>query len=205
MRIGILTAHAKAEAKKDELVLVTSTKRPWARLAPQHLTIKRNKKNFIPGDVCIGCYIMYTYPHIEVDFIQPHEISVKRLHSNDLNFVLIYDLLESFHTDKNSVYQKFKDTLKRAKNVYPPYYFQKFINNKCSYYKYLEKKKQQVVPTFCITRKKWKTRQEKVRYVQGILDKIKHNKWEQFIAKPVLGQESLDFKSSSIKPTCSPV
>jgi hypothetical protein len=91
-----------------------------------------------------------------------------------------------------SKFEKFKTTLQNSDNIYPPYEYQKFINNKCSYYKYLADKKIPVAPTYCITRKKWFKR-DADRYVRKVLNKIKYNKWKSFITKPVYGQESKDF------------
>ena len=39
----------------------------------------------------------------------------------------------------HKIYKKFVDTLDKADNVYPPYKYQQFINNKCSYIKHFEK------------------------------------------------------------------
>ena len=76
--------------------------------------------------------------------------------------------------------------------MYPPYQYQKFINNKCIYYKYLANKGLPVAPTQCITKEKWYTRNPKM-YISNLISKMKHNKWESIIAKPVYGQESKDF------------
>jgi glutathione synthase/RimK-type ligase-like ATP-grasp enzyme len=76
--------------------------------------------------------------------------------------------------------------------VYPPYQYQKFINNKCLYYKYLAKKGLPVAPTHCVSKEKWYTRNPKM-YINNLVKKIQHNKWESVIAKPVYGQESKDF------------
>ena len=35
---------------------------------------------------------------------------------------------------------------------------------------------------------------DKTKYAEKILEKIKNNKWKKYIAKPIFGQESKDFK-----------
>ena len=68
---------------------------------------------------------------------------------------ITFDLLEAFHLSETTVFNKYKNALQGSSNVYPPYLYQKFVNNKCDYYKYLEKKKIPVASTFCITKEKW--------------------------------------------------
>lgn len=197
LRIGILITRAKAEKKKDELVSIESRKRPWLKLSKEkeykHLTIKRGRKTCVPGDVSIGLYIKWNWNNVDVDFIHPHEINKQRLHKNDINFMLIYDLLESFHVDKKHIFEKFKNTLKSVNNVYPPYYYQKLINNKCLYIDHLEKKKEKTIPTFCITKETYNKYGSK-KTIDLLKKQIKKKKWEKFIGKPVYGQESIDFK-----------
>ena len=91
-----------------------------------------------------------------------------------------------------SKFEIYKHALKTCKNVYPPYEYQKFINNKCTYYKYLADKKIPVAPTHCITKEKWFKRDNEM-YVNKIIKKVKRNGWDSIITKPVYGQESKDF------------
>lgn len=193
VNIGIILTRKNAEKKKDELVNIQSHKRPWLKLASEykHLTVKRGNKICVPGDVSIGLYILWNWNNVNVDFILPTEISPSRLKKNDLNFMLIYDLVESFHVDNKKLFEKFRDTIKNADNVYPPYYYQKMINNKCLYINHLGKKKCPVIPTYCVTKETF-SKYGKKRAIEEIKSKV--SKWEKFIAKPVYGQESIDFK-----------
>ena len=193
IKIGILITRAKSEKKKDELVYINSRKRPWLKDTPKEFTIRRGNKVYAPGDISIGMYIKWNWKNVDIDFIRPTEINVKRLHSNDINFMLIYDLLESFHVDKVKIFNRFKDTLKKCNNVYPPYYYQKFINNKCLYINHLDKKKDSVIPTFCMMRDTYNKNGIK-KTKKKLNEVIKREKWDKFIAKPVYGQESIDFK-----------
>jgi len=193
-KIGIVLNYKNAEKKKDELLSIDD--KPWLNRAHQtqykrHVVIKKEKK-YVPADVAIGLYIEDKYPNIKVDYITPDEISTRRFKTNDLVFIIIYDLLEAFHLTKKNNFDKFKLALKNSNNVYPPYQYQKFINNKCLYYKYLSQKGLPVAPTHCVTKEKWYTRNPKM-YISNLITKVKHNKWESIIAKPVYGQESKDF------------
>lgn len=205
LKIGIVLNYKKAEKKKDELLSVNSRKMPWLSLAKQSkyssFIILRNGKPYVPADVAIGLYIESKYPNVIIDYITPKEISTRRFKKNDIVFVVIYDLLESFHLSDRSNFARYKLALKNSNNVYPPYKYQKFINNKCDYYKYLSKKKIPVAPTQCVSREKWFSRNPD-KYVSNLLAKVKRNKWESVIAKPVYGQESLDFAKFI---SCSPV
>lgn len=196
LKIGIVLNYKNAEKKKDELLNIKSRKMPWLSLANDKryssFIVKRDIQNCVPADVAIGLYIEYKYPGTIVDYIKPNEISTKRFKSNDIVFIIIYDLLESFHLADKTNFHAFKKTLKSANNVYPPYQYQKFINNKCTYYKYLADKKIPVAPTYCLTKEKWFIRNPET-YISNLISKVKNNKWESIIAKPVYGQESLDF------------
>jgi hypothetical protein len=194
LNIGIVLNYKNAEKKKDELISIET--KPWLRLANDpkykpYIVMKKDKK-YVPADVAIGVYIESTYPGIKIDYITPDEISTRRFKKNDLVFIIIYDLLEAFHLTKKDNFHKFKLALKNSNNVYPPYNYQKFINNKCLYYKYLANKGIPVAPTHCVTKEKWYTKNPK-NYISNLITKVQHNKWESIIAKPVYGQESKDF------------
>jgi hypothetical protein len=191
LKIGIVLNYKNAEKKKDELFDIRS--KEYLENTDKKYCIG----NKVPTDVAIGMYIKWFFPDtsdfkIEIDFITPEEISLARFKKNDINLVIIFDLLECFHLGSPRLLKKYKIALKGADNVYPPYEYQKFINNKCSYYKYLADKKIPVAPTHCITKQKWYTRDSDM-YTNKVFKKVQDNKWESFIAKPVYGQESKDF------------
>ena len=200
LKIGIVLNYKKAEKKKDELLNISSRKMPWLALAKEekykaHVisAVRAGKeRQFIAADVAIGIYIESHFPHVEIDYITPPEISTRRFKKNDIVFVIIYDLLEAFHLSDKQIFYTFKNALKNSNNVYPPYQYQKFINNKCSYYKYLADKDISVAPTFCITKEKWYSKSP-AKYVDNLLSKVKTKKWDSIIAKPVYGQEAIGF------------
>jgi hypothetical protein len=201
MKIGILLTRAKSEKKKDELVSVYSTKRPWLRkiyngdpdFYKKFSIVSDKGKLCVPGDVSIGMYIAWNWKNTEVDYILPEEISVKRLHSNDINFMIIYDLIESFHVDSPKLYRNLDNTLKKCNNIYPPYKYQRFINNKCNYIEHLERKKDTVIPTKCLTTEFYK-KNGLNKCLEVLENHVSKSEWDKFIGKPILGQESIDFK-----------
>ena len=116
LRIGIVLNYKNAEKKKDELYPVNS--RYWLESAENHpeLTIMRKKKECVPADIAIGLYLesLPKDPNfkIKIDYISPDDISIQRFRQNDIVFIIIYDLLESFHLSDKSKFEKFKN--KRA-------------------------------------------------------------------------------------------
>jgi len=65
---------------------------------------------------------MYHGDIFEVDYIRPREISKERLAQNDINFLIIYDLLESFHIDRSRgkrVYHQLLAAVHSLDNVFP--------------------------------------------------------------------------------------
>jgi hypothetical protein len=198
-RIGIVLNFKKAEKKKDELLYVNSRKKPWLQLANEPefrpysiMRADRNDelKRHVPVDVALGLYIKSMYPDVVVDFIRPDEISVSRFAQNDIVFLMQYDLLEAYHLDRSN-FVKFKKVLEKSNNVYPPYDYQKFINNKCSYYNYLEKHDIPIAPTHCIDIKGFNRNPD--TYIENLLEEIESIGWDSFIIKPVYGQESFGF------------
>ena len=193
LKIGIVLNYKRAERKKDELIKINKN-----TPVTNDLVLTKNKNKYVPADVALGLYLMNKY-NVQIDFIKPDEISTRRFNKNHIVFVIIYDLVEAFHLSSPKQFKIYKNVLKNSKNVYPPYQYQKFINNKCTYYKFLEKKNIPVAPTYCITKRKWYSRNPN-KYVSNLLKKFNTNKWESIIAKPVYGQESIDFaKFKNIK------
>ena len=201
LKIGIVINYKEAERKKDELLNVNARKMPWLSLAKgdkykKHIIKSRDDgvtRLYVAADVAIGIYLEHEFPYIEVDYITPPEISTRRFNKNDIVFIIIYDLLESFHLSDQTVYYSFKNALKHSSNVYPPYVYQKFVNNKCDYYAYLAEKGIPIAPTHCITPEKWYSKSPK-KFVTNLLEKIRRKKWESIIAKPVYGQEAIGFE-----------
>jgi len=165
-RIGILLTVGKNEAKKEELVSLRKRipPRPWVKGADKKFKVSRPVYNArpptvgVPTDVSAGLYIKHASEQFEVDFIEPKEITEDRLAANDVNFMLIYDLLEAFHTDRSKnkkVFENLKSVLGRAKNVFPNLSFQEFVNSKLSYYNYFTSKNLPIAPTVTLSKEEW--------------------------------------------------
>lgn len=212
VRIGILLTYPKLEQNKDELVSQFLEKDasglPWQNVVDvdsRHLLFKRrdsryqaNDKLGVPTDAAVGYYIRHSClkQGVEVDFILPHEISMERLRSNDLNFLLIYDVLEAFHTDKTDgkkIYNTLLRCLKKADNIYPPLEYQELIYSKIKYYNYLKEHKVDILPTVTMTKEEYKELGEE-KAAKKVLEHAQGEQWGRFIAKPVYGQESKDLK-----------
>jgi hypothetical protein len=200
VRIGILLTHPRQEKKKGELL--GDVRSEWAQHAPRKYNFPKQEEEYgkygLPTDVAIGSYIQHALKQkdVEVDFIEPKDISKERLRSNDLNFLLIYDVLEAFHTDKSidkAVYNNLKKCLLGAKNVYPPREYQEFIYSKINYYNYLQEKKVSVLPTFTLTTEEYK----KIGHdasLRKLLEFWDREKLGTVIAKPVYGQEGMNIE-----------
>lgn len=114
MRIGILLTRKKQELKKEEVININDKRRPWLKYASDELTVKSKGNTFIPDDAAIGMYLETQFKNVIVDYILPKDITPKRLNQNDLNFMIIYDLLESYHNEPRNVFLKLKNTLKKS-------------------------------------------------------------------------------------------
>jgi hypothetical protein len=226
-RIGILLTDPIAEAKKDELISLRrrNPPRPWLKKidfdAFPDFKIERDAymlKNFeqevpktvgIAADVSIGEWLKVYHGDIfEVDYISPKEISESRLAKNDINFLIIYDLLESYHLDRTRgkrVYHTFLNAVRSSSNIYPNWELQEFVGSKLLYYNHFKKIGIPIAPTYCLTRDEFTAlvaAETSARGAEGaservtavILSTIQREGWGKFIAKPVLGQESKAFK-----------
>jgi len=214
VKIGILLTYPKQEVKKADLVTHDASL-PWTQHADTGLVmerklrsngmyyqkIKRHRdgRHGIPTDVAVGCFLRHISQkagNVKVDFILPHEITAERLRANDLNFLLIYDLLEAFHTDKSKgkrIYNQVEKTLIEATNIFPPFNYQQFVYSKIKYYNYLKEHGICIAPTSTMTSEEYR----KLGHAKAVAKVMKHIKdegWDEFVAKPVYGQESKDVR-----------
>jgi len=211
LRIGILLTYPRLEVKKEELISHRCKNRAWTKLADDKFVVERKfrrekkigkrhplGKYAIPTDVAVGCFIKHEYSdkNVEVDMILPHEISKERLASNDLNFFLIYDLLECFHSDKSAdkkIYKELKTCLEECDNIFPPYEYQKLIYSKIKYYNYLKENNVAIAPTMTLTQEQYNEMGSEAA-IKQILETVEKENWGRFICKPVYGQEAIDAK-----------
>lgn len=177
---------------------------PWNKHVPKKDILKRKfsvKKvgsaHGVPTDRAIGCFIQHAYrtEGIEVDYIGPEELSTARLKANDLNFLLIYDLLESFHhlVHHKREWKEIRDCLRNADNVFPPWHYQEFCCSKSAYYQYLREHNIDILPTLTMTTAEYK-KLGHARAVKKVLGHARAEGWKKLIAKPEYGQTGLDTK-----------
>jgi len=206
LRVGILLTYPKLEVKKEELLNHNDKNRPWLKLADKKFVVERKwrremklngrkhplGKIAVPSDASVAYYLQHAYKNknVEVDMIMPHEITPARLKSNDLNFMLIYDLLESFHTDKTpgkKLYHNLKNCVEKCDNIFPPKEYQEFVGSKIQYYNYLTKNGISIAPTITMTSEEYKEMKPRDA-VNKVISHALNNGWPRFICKPVLGQ-----------------
>lgn len=214
LKIGILLTYPKIEMKKEELFPYSHNQmklRPWFQNVDKKFVMERKwrrevklngrkhplGKTGVPGDVACGSYLQHAHSDkVEVDMILPHEISVERLKGNDLNFMIIYDLLESFHTDKTKgkrLYHNLKKCVEECDNIFPPRHYQEFVGSKILYYNYMKDNGISIAPTLTMTAEQYK-KMAPAEAVEKVLKHAADNGWSRFICKPVLGQEAIDAK-----------
>jgi len=222
-RIGILLTKSKDEAKKEEIISLRKRipARPWIKKVdfgenpdfkivrqPYNLGYKNvqvPRTTGIATDVSVGEYIKHYYGgEFIVDFIRPNEITEERLSQNDINYLLIYDLLESFHTDRTKdkrLYNNFKNVVKSCPNVFPNWEYQEFIDSKLLYYNYFANttgdEHVPICPTITLSKEEYDAEVAKSstsEVAAAMLQKIKEAGWSRFIGKPVYGQEAKSCK-----------
>jgi len=227
-RIGILLTDSKNEAKKEEVISLRRRipPRPWIKevdfkLNPdfridrdayklKYFDLEVPRTVGIATDVSIGEYLKtYHGDTFVVDYIRPKDITKERLAQNDINFLIIYDLLESFHIDRSKgkrVYHNFLEVARGSDNIFPNWELQEFIGSKLLYYNYFKSVGIPICPTHTLTRDEFEEQvaseseagaeeDAQERVITKILEKILSENWGKFIAKPVLGQESKSCKT----------
>lgn len=215
LRIGILCNKGSLEAGKCELVSTRRRKhaRAWLKGIDQKHVEKRSKdalegiesrwnaETGVPVDQAAGLYVKHTFgDRVHVDFIFAKDVSPERLATNDLNFLMLYDDLEAFHTDRSpgkAIYHKTVHTLSTANNVFPPRDYQEFVNSKINYYTHLRSNGITICPTICLKKEEYCKRVDKTSHqgaVETLMAKIEKKGWDAIFCKPVFGIESRDAK-----------
>jgi len=142
------------------------------------------------ADVAIPWYIKKHYPDIEVDIILPEEISLKRLKSNMVNFIIGYDVINAVFEGKarlNAMVKMFKG----CGNLVPSYDVQEFIYMKSSYMNELKRLGVPMAPTIFAYKKD--------RTPEGLLNQIKERGWRMFVMKQSYMAFSLGFCKLSVE------
>jgi hypothetical protein len=170
---------------------------------------KNPKRFFIDGifnsDIAVIYEFHKQFPNIEIDMILPHEISVRRLQSNDVNYILGHDLVDGFWNKRG--YEKTLEIFKKV-NIFPLLNLQNFIVDKGKYYDFFKKKGIPVADTFTIykTGKHYTTTKTGTKKItaEGVIRRAKRRGWTSMISKVLMGAWGKGFKKwnlQTINPT----
>ena len=193
MKIGILLTPFKEEQiQKQEYV--QKANRDWLSNLPRKDTIFIKNKEYATDDVSIFKYLKANYHnkknHEFVGIRGDDENLKSKIESCDIVFLLIFDVLEAFHTHSEYNFSTMKKIFKLP-NVFPPFQYQEMINKKNKYYKFLEENKINVLPFLYLSSAEIKND------MKNCISKIKSMEPgddKKFIGKPIYGQESVDFE-----------
>jgi len=185
----IITPFVSDEVSKNELVEITDT-RPWLSSVPSKFMVQIGDKKYVGDDISIAYYVK-TYTQHNVKIISPlEEDADKKVLSCDICFLIIFDLLEAFHTLPSRLFQKVRK-LFIMPNVYPSYSYQHFVNHKNIYYDYLKVNGVNIIPNLYISAKDFENNRE------DCIKRVTHMEPGddgKIIGKPMLGQERIDFQ-----------
>ena len=98
MRIGVIVG--KDDFNSDDLDKYLDHKK--FPLDSKYLTGKRGDE-YVSSDVAIAHRLQVLHPGTIVDMILPKDVSVNRLSSNDVNFILGHDLVDAFWRKKGNL------------------------------------------------------------------------------------------------------
>ena len=172
MKIGIITG------KDDEI----SLNKEINKLVPK----KYYENGNVHTDIALAYLMKTKFVGVNIDIIQPKDITNQRLKKNDINFIIGYDVINVINDDppvKKFSGQKGLEKLDKiyqtkSNNVFPSYPFMSFLWDKKKYLQHLEKNKIPISPTIFI---------KKNISPLSLLQKIKQKKWKDFIIKPIGG------------------
>lgn len=154
--------------------------------------IQNNGNKYVTDDIFIYYYLLYKYGK-EHSFllIEGNDKDIEnKVKSCDIVFLLIFDILEAFHTLPKPVFQKMEKIFSLP-NVFPPFSYQKLVNHKNLYYEYLSQNGINTIPSLYISTDDF------LKNPKECVEKVLHNVRgddHAFIGKPIYGQESIDFK-----------
>lgn len=140
-------------------------------------------------DVAIPWYIQKKYDDIECDLILPDDITLERLQSNDVNFIIGYDLINCYFENEDRI-KKVGHALKNCGNIWPTYEFQEHIYMKSKYMSVCKKAKIPMAPTiYC---------KKSNRSAQKLLDEMVARGWKEFVIKLSFSAFSLGFLKCTV-------
>lgn len=208
MKIGLIrTPFKEDEVNKFEYIAIHK-KRKWLKNVDCdyiiHLNedyadndrqarnyIRNNGSKYVADDISIYYYLQYKYgKRHSFILIRGNDENIETIaKSCDVVFLLIFDILEAFHTLPREKFERIQKVFSLP-NVFPPYTYQKLVNHKNLYYDYLSEHGIRVVPTLYISS------HEFLRDPHSCVEKVmtmSRGDRNSFIGKPIYGQESIDF------------
>ena len=208
MKIGLVrTPFKEDEMDKFEYIAIHK-KRKWLKNVDDeyiiHLNedyaegnlkarnyIRKNGSKYVADDISIYYYLQYKYgKRHSFILIRGDDENIESIaKSCDVVFLLIFDILEAFHTLPTEKFERIQKVFSLP-NVFPPYTYQKLVNHKNLYYDYLSKHGIRVVPTLYISSHEFL--KDHHSCVEKVMT-IPRGDRNSFIGKPIYGQESIDF------------
>lgn len=195
MKIGIiLSPFISQEISKSELVPIDDN-RPWLQNVENNYVIKNDNQQFVSDDVSIAYYLKDTLKSgHDIVLISPIDSNSFNLaKSCDVNFLIIFDLLESFHTLPKKKFTMLKKIFELP-NIIPYSEYQKFVNNKNIYYKYFQEKGVNILPFIYISKNDF-DKDPHIAIKQVLM--LEPGDDKKIIGKPVFGQDSIDVTTFS--------
>lgn len=192
MRIGIIrTPFLSDEVWKKELIEVNDD-RPWLNDIPHEYCVQLKGSYYTSDDISIAYYLKHTLPPgFALNIVDPLATdAIQQAGKNDINFIIIYDIVEAYHTLPKRKFANIKK-LFTLHNIFPVYDYQYFVNHKYVYYEYLKTKGINVLPFTHISKQEYDANSESA--IQRVLNMEKGDDGK-IIGKPVYGQDSIDFK-----------
>jgi len=130
-------------------------------------------------DCALGWYIHKKFKDIEVDIITPEDISLERLHSNDLNFTLGYNYtsiaIEQTGQGEKPGDARMIEAFTKSTNIFPTWEAEDFIMTKSNYLSALIDAGVPVAPTVFAFKGS--------RSPGKLLQEIKERGWKKFVMK----------------------
>ena len=193
INIGIITTpFLTEEYTKKELIDIETLpylEKKCIKNLPDFLKFEDDDKTYLDSDALIINYLKcHNFHNININILNPIELTEEELESNDLNFILTFDLIEAFHTLPTKLFDRYKNLIENADNIYPNIEFQKFVNYKSDYYKFMKNNGINVMDFFVIY-----NNDDYEEKLEDFFQYKKYNNWDNYIIKPLYGQEGIGF------------
>lgn len=191
-RIGlIVTPYLSEEVWKTEVIHLED--KPWFHNIHEDDVTELNGKRVTSDDRAAYYYLRHVFGHkVEFVMIDPHDPDAyEKAKAMDLNFLLIFDLLEAFHNEPRKVYDRMQRIF-ALPNMYPGKDYQRFVNHKNIYYSYFQSKGVPVIPFVHVSMKEYE--EDPDAALQKVWGLVVANKYKSIIGKPIFGQEGIDFR-----------